>query len=227
MGVHSHLSEHRLLGSVVSLIGTVIHLDQRRFRLSIPVDRFCCPFVHRMMFSCRRGCILTVLICSVLPWPPVALSQEIDESEFSQAMLGYKLQLLKNKFEQTEMKLSTGRVAGSAPKKLEHVYNEMKCLEAEFRRGSYYPDLLDEQIVNIREELRLILADPMERSRARSKRRSIIVTISKVVPIFARLVLSAENELKQKKIIDIDARPFPRENKRIGTADTHSSFVGI
>ncbi len=103
-----------------------------------------------------------VLICSVLAWPPVALSQEIDEGEFSRAMLGYKLQLLKNQFEQTERKLSTRSVAGSTPKKLEHVYNDIKCLEAEFRRGSYYPDLLDEQIVVIREELRLILADPVE-----------------------------------------------------------------
>ena len=87
--------------------------------------------------------MLMVLICSVLAWPPVALSQEIDEGEFSRAMLGYKLQLLKNQFEQTERKLSTRRVAGSTPKKLEHVYNEMKCHEAEFRRGTYYPDLLD------------------------------------------------------------------------------------
>ena len=86
--------------------------------------------------------MLIVLICSVLVWPPVALSQEI-EGEFSRAMLGYKLQLLKNQFEQTERKLSTRSVAGSTPKKLEHVYNEMKCHEAEFRRGTYYPDLLD------------------------------------------------------------------------------------
>jgi len=103
-----------------------------------------------------------VLICSVLAWSPIALSQEIDEGEFSRAMLGYKLLLLKNQFEQAESKLSTRRVVAATPKKLEHVYNEMKCLEAEFRRGSYYPDLLDEQIVIIREELRLILADPVE-----------------------------------------------------------------
>jgi hypothetical protein len=144
------------------LIAALIHLDQKRFRFSIPVNRSCCPFVHRMMFGCRRGCMLIVLICSVLVWPPVALSQEIDEGEFSRAMLGYKLQLLKNQFEQTERKLSTRSVAGSTPKKLEHVYNDIKCLDAEFRRGSYYPDLLDEQIVIIREELRLILADPVE-----------------------------------------------------------------
>jgi hypothetical protein len=84
-----------------------------------------------------------VLICSVLAWPPVALSQEIDEGEFSRAMLGYKLQLLKNQFEQTERKLSTRSVAGSTPKKLEHVLQRDECHEAEFRRGTYYPDLLN------------------------------------------------------------------------------------
>src|SRR5262249_58850665 len=44
-------------------------------------------------------------------------------------------------------------------KRLVHVYNEIKRLETEFRCGKYYPDLLDEQIVIIREELRLILAE--------------------------------------------------------------------
>jgi len=95
-------------------------------------------------------------------WPLVALNQEIDEGEFSRTMLGYKLQLLKNQFEQTEMRFLTRSVAGSGAKRLEHVYNEIKCLEAEFRCGKYYPDLLDEQIVVVREELRLILADPVK-----------------------------------------------------------------
>ena len=103
-----------------------------------------------------------VLICLIVASPPVALSEEIDEGEFSQATLGYKLQLLRDQFEQTETKLSTRSVAGSTLKKLEHVYSEMKRLEAEFRCGKYYPDLLDEQIVIIRQKLRLILADPVE-----------------------------------------------------------------
>ena len=111
--------------------------------------------------------MLIVLICLSLMWPLVALSQEIDEGEFSRTMLGYKLQLLKNRFEQTEMKLLTRSATGSMAKKLEHVYNEFKYLEAEFRCGRYYPDLLDEQIGIIREELRLILGDP-----ANSKSRS-------------------------------------------------------
>jgi hypothetical protein len=102
------------------------------------------------------------LICLTLAWPPVALSLEIDEGEFSRAMLGYKLQLLKAEFEQTERKLSTWIVAGTTLKKLEHIASEIKRLEAEFRCGRYYPDLLDEQIVINREELRLIPADPVE-----------------------------------------------------------------
>jgi hypothetical protein len=158
MGVHSHLIEHRLFGSVASLIAALIHLDQKRFRFSIPV---CRPFVPGMMFGRRRGCALIVLICLSLAWP-VALSQEIDEGEFSRKMLGYKLQLLKAQFEQTEMSLLTRSVAGTTLKKLEHVYSEIKRLEAEFRCAKYYADLLDEQIVIIREELRLILVEPAE-----------------------------------------------------------------
>jgi hypothetical protein len=75
-------------------------------------------------------------------------------------VLGYKLQLLKNQFEQAEMKLLTPSVVAARATKLEQVNNEIKCLEAEFRCGRYYPDLLDEQIAIIREELRLILAAP-------------------------------------------------------------------
>ena len=159
MGVHSHLFEHCLLGSVASLIAALIHLDQKRFGFSIPV---CRAFVPGMMIGRGRGCVLIVLICLSLGWPLVALNQEIDEGEFSRTMLSYKLQLLKNQFEETEMRLLTRSVAASEAKKLEHVYNEIKCLEAEFRCGRYYPDLLDEQIVIIREELRLIPADPVE-----------------------------------------------------------------
>jgi hypothetical protein len=36
MGVHLHLIEHRLLGSMASLIATLMHLDQKGFRFSIP-----------------------------------------------------------------------------------------------------------------------------------------------------------------------------------------------
>jgi hypothetical protein len=109
MAVRSHLIEHRC--SVPwTLIAALIHLDQKRFRFSIPL---CHPFVPGMAFGRKRSCVLIVLICLSLMWPLVALSQEIDEGEFSRTMLGYKLQLLKNRFEQTEMKLLTGSCAVS------------------------------------------------------------------------------------------------------------------
>jgi len=162
MRARLHLIEHRFLGSVACLIAALINVVEKRFGFSIPADWSYRPFVYRMMFGCRRGCLLIVLICLTLAWPPVALSQEIDEGEFSEAMLGYKLELLKAEFEQTERKLSTWIVAGTTLKKLEHVCNEIKRLEAEFRCGKYYPDLLDEQIVINREELRLIPADRVE-----------------------------------------------------------------
>jgi hypothetical protein len=157
MSIDAHLIEHRFLSSVTSLI----HLDRKRFPFSIPLDWSRGLSGHRMMFGRGRGCVLAVLICLILTWPLVALSQEIDEGEFSRKMLGYKLQLLKNQFEQTEMRLLSQRATGTTLK-LEGVYSEIKRLEAEFRCGRYYPDLLDEQIVIIREVLRLIPADPVE-----------------------------------------------------------------
>jgi hypothetical protein len=158
MGVHLHMIEHRLLGSVASRAAALMHFDQKSFRFSIPV---CRPFVPGMMFGRRRGCALIFLICLSLAWP-VALSQEIDEGEFSRKVLGYKLQLLKSQFQQTEMRLLTQCLAASNVKKLERIYSEIKRLEAEFWCARYYPDLLDEQIVIIREELRLMLVDPAE-----------------------------------------------------------------
>jgi hypothetical protein len=158
MIVYAHLIEHRFLGFVTSLI----QLDRKRFPFSIPLDWSRGLSGHRMMFGRRRGCVLAVLICLISTCPLAALSQEIDEGEFSPKMLGYKLQLLKNQFEQSEMRLLSQSAAGTTLKKLERVYGEIKRLEAEFRCGRYYPDLLDEQIVIIREELRLIRADPVE-----------------------------------------------------------------
>ena len=112
-----------------------------------------------MMFGRRRGFAPIILICLSLAWP-VALTQEIDEGEFSRSTLGYKLQLLKSQFEQTEMGLLTQGAAASNAEKLERIYSEIKRLELEFWGARYYPDLLDEQMVVIGEELRLILVDP-------------------------------------------------------------------
>ena len=162
MRVRLHLIEHRFLGSVACLIAVLINVVEKRFRFSIPAVWSYRLLVHRKMFGCRRGCLPIALICLTLAWPPVALSQEIDEGEFSRPMLGYKLQLLKAEFKQTQRRLSTWIVGGTTLKKLEHVCSEIQRLEAEFRCGRYYPDLLDERIVINREELRLIPADPVE-----------------------------------------------------------------
>ena len=141
MGVHLHLIEHSLLGSVACWVAALMHLGQK--------------------FGRRRGGAPIVLIWLSLAWP-VALTQEIDEGEFSRRMLGYKLQLLKSQFEQTEMRLLTQGAAASNAKKLDRIYSEIKRLEAEFWCSRFYPDLLDEQIVVICEKLRLILVDPAE-----------------------------------------------------------------
>jgi hypothetical protein len=147
MGVHLHLIEQRLLGSVASWVAALMHLGEK--------------------FGRRRGYAPIVFICLSLAWP-VPLTQEIDEGEFSRRVLGYKLQLLKSQFEQTEMRLLTKGAAALNAEKLERIYSELKRLETEFGCERYYPDLLDEQIVIILEELRLILVDPAETTSSRN-----------------------------------------------------------
>ena len=118
--------------------------------------------VHRFTFGTRECCKLLIFIVLVLALPARALSQWIDEGEFSQAVLSYKLCQLKTQFEQAEAELLVRDEAESKLKKLEleDLYTRIKRLETEFQRGGYYPDLFDEQIVIVREDLRLILADP-------------------------------------------------------------------
>ncbi len=100
-----------------------------------------------------------VLIYLSLAWSTFSLSQKVVEGEFSRTVLSYKLQLLRAQFGHAGMSLLTRGMAGTTSNKLEHVYSEIKGLETEFRWGRYYPDLLDERIFIIREELRLILAE--------------------------------------------------------------------
>jgi hypothetical protein len=117
--------------------------------------------VHRFTFGTRECCKLLIFIVLVLALPARALSQWIDEGEFSQAVLSYKLCQLKTQFEQADAELSMRRGESKLKKlELEDVYRRIIRLESEFQRGGYYPDLLDEQIVILREDLRLILADP-------------------------------------------------------------------
>ena len=116
----------------------------------------------RFKFGTKRSCKLLIFVSLVLALPTGALSQWIDEGEFSRVMLAHKLQQLKSQFEQVEAELLMRGGEKSKLKKLEleDAYTKLNRLETEFRRGEYYPDLLDEQIVLVREDLRLILADP-------------------------------------------------------------------
>ena len=116
----------------------------------------------RFKFGTKTSCKLLIFVSLVLALPAGALSQWIDEGEFSRAMLAHKLHQLKSQFEQVEAELLMRGGAESKLKKLEleDAYTKLNRLETEFRRGEYYPDLLDEQIVLVREDLRLILADP-------------------------------------------------------------------
>jgi hypothetical protein len=107
----------------------------------------------------KNGCILLGVL-GLTFGPPAALGQHADEGEFSRVMLGYKLQQLNGCFEQTKSRLRNSNAAGPALKQLERVSCDIKGLEAAFRCGRYYPDLLDERIVITREKLRLILAGP-------------------------------------------------------------------
>ena len=92
----------------------------------------------------------------------LGLGQGDNEGEFCPGTLAHKLHLLNCQFELTESELTTRSVAESKLKELDQAFTDIKRLEAEFRRGRYYPDLLDEQIVIAREKLRLIAADARE-----------------------------------------------------------------
>jgi hypothetical protein len=108
--------------------------------------------------------VLVTLMYLASGWPlsALGLGQGDNEGEFSPGMLAHKLHLLNCQFELTESGLTTRSVAESKLMELDQVFADIKRLEAEFRGGRYYPDLLDEQIVIAREELRLIAADPRQ-----------------------------------------------------------------
>ena len=110
------------------------------------------------LISIKR-CILFALILLTLERPSTALSQGVGEGEFSNGVLAYKLERLNGLFWQTEQKLSARLSGKSNLDELKRIWHEKNHLEARFLGGNFYPDLLDEQIVMIREELRLILAD--------------------------------------------------------------------
>ena len=110
----------------------------------------------------KKHRLLVTLICLVLSWPlsALGLGQGVDEGEFSPGMLAHKLHLLNSQFELAQFLMRSG--TESKLKDLQRVNAKIKCLKVEFRHGRIEPDLLDEQIVIVREELRSILTDAID-----------------------------------------------------------------
>ena len=106
-----------------------------------------------------KSCILFVGVSFALWSPLLALGREIDGDEFSNDTLAYKLELLNHAFWRTEQKLSTRGVVASWLDRMRHAWIEKNQLEAQFLRGDFYPDLLDERISLLREKLREVLAN--------------------------------------------------------------------
>jgi hypothetical protein len=106
-----------------------------------------------------KSCILFVAVSFALWSPLLALGREIHGDEFSNDTLAYKLELLNHTFWRTEQKLSTRGVVASWFDRMRHAWIEKNHLEAQFLRGDFYPDLLDERISLLREKLREVLAN--------------------------------------------------------------------
>ncbi len=106
-----------------------------------------------------KSCILFVAVSFALWSPLLSLGREIDGDEFSNDTLAYKLELLNHTFWRTEQKLSTRGVVASLHDRMRHAWIEKNQLEAQFLRGDFYPDLLDERISLLREKLREVLAN--------------------------------------------------------------------
>ena len=106
-----------------------------------------------------KSCILFVAVSFALWSPLLSVGREIDGDEFSNDTLAYKLELLNHTFWRTEQKLSTRGVVASWLDRMRHAWIEKNHLEAQFLRGDFYPDLLDERISVLREELRQMLAN--------------------------------------------------------------------
>ena len=102
---------------------------------------------------------LLAVACFSLVLHSTALSQWLDEGEFSTGVLAYKLRQVKNQFETAEAQVSIRTEVGWNAKKLKlgALYTSIESLETEFRNGGYCPDLLDEEILTVREKIRLLV----------------------------------------------------------------------
>lgn len=103
---------------------------------------------------------LLAVSCLSLALHSTALSQWLDEGEFSRGVLAYKLRQVKNQFETAVAQFSMRTEVEWNAKELKRgaLYTNIESLETEFRNGGYCPDLLDEKILSIRKKIRLILA---------------------------------------------------------------------
>ena len=108
----------------------------------------------------KSYCELLAVACFSLALHATALSQWLDQGEFSPGDLAYKLRQMKNQFEMAEAQLAIRTELEWNAKKLElgALYASIESLQTEFWNGEYWPDLLDEKILKVREKIRLILA---------------------------------------------------------------------
>jgi hypothetical protein len=105
---------------------------------------------------CMKSCIIFIAVSLALWNPLLALR---GEDEFSNDTLAYKLELLNHSFWRTEQMLSSRGVVGSRLHQMRYAWIEKNRLEAQFLRGNFYPDLLDERISLLREKIREVLAN--------------------------------------------------------------------
>jgi hypothetical protein len=105
-----------------------------------------------------KSCIIFIAVSLTLWNPLLALGREFDGDEFSNDTLAYKLELLNHTFWLAEQELSGRGVVGPLVDEARRAWIEKDHLEAQFLRGNFYPDLLDERISLLREKLREMLA---------------------------------------------------------------------
>src|ERR1700747_2552174 len=104
-----------------------------------------------------KSCIFFIAVSFAL-WNPLrAPGGGSDGDEFSNDTLAYKLELLNHTFWRTEQKLLSRGVVGLD--QMRYAWIEKNHLVAQFLRGNFYPDLLDERISLLRERLRKVLAN--------------------------------------------------------------------
>ena len=108
----------------------------------------------------KTYCELLAVACLSLALHATGLGQWLDQGEFSPGVLAYKLRQVKKQFETAEAQFATLTEVESNAKKLKLgvLYTSIECLQTEFRNGGYCPDLLDEEILTVREKVRLILS---------------------------------------------------------------------